>query len=399
MTGQYPRVTDTFIQREVAMLRELGHHVMTFSIRKPPEDQNVGAETAAERKATVYVLPPRRLLRAHLDQLLRSPKNYFRAFALAWKSCPPGTRAIALQMAYFVEAAMVAQLMRKNSLSHLHNHFADSSCSVAAIAAQMGGFTFSFTTHIELNDEPKRWWVGEKIRRALFVNCISHFGRSQMMYLSPPELWNKLRIVHCGVTPSLFEVKKHIGRGQHVLYVGRLAPAKGLPVLLDAIAQLDGVMLTIAGDGPEREFLQNQVRSLDIVDRVTFLGYQSQQEVRALLKRVDAFAMTSFVEGVPVVLMEAMAAGVPVVATYISGIPELVHDGRNGFLVAPSDATATASAIRRLLEDADLRDQFAKAGRKTIEQEFDLQAESRWLASILTGALAGRNEGVRPRTR
>jgi colanic acid/amylovoran biosynthesis glycosyltransferase len=396
MTGQYPRVTDTFIQREVAMLRELGHHVVTFSVRKPPEDQNVGAETEAERKTTIYLLPPRGLFSAHLDLLLRSPKNYFLAFALACKTCPPGFRAIALQIAYFAEAAMVARLMKRDSLSHLHNHLADSSCSVAAIASQMGGFTFSFTTHIELNDEPKRWWVGEKIRRALFVNCISYFGRGQMMYLSSPEFWSKLRVVHCGVAPTVFEVKKHVGRGNHVLFVGRLAPAKGLPILLDALAQLEDVTLTIAGDGPEREFLQHEARRLDINERVVFLGYQSQEQVRALLRRVDVFAMTSLVEGIPVVLMEAMAAGVPVVATNISGIPELVHDGQNGFLVPPSDATATALAIRRLIEAADLRNQFALAGRKTIEEGFDLHAESRWLASILTAALAGGNKAVRP---
>jgi colanic acid/amylovoran biosynthesis glycosyltransferase len=396
MTGQYPRVTDTFIQREVAMLRELGHHVVTFSVRKPPEEKNIDAEIAAETKSTVYLLPPRGLLNSHLNQIFRSPRSYLLALALAWKTCPPGIRAMVLQIAYFAEAAIVAQLMKKDALSHLHNHFADSSCSVAAIAAQMGGFTFSFTTHIELNDEPKRWWVGEKIRRALFVNCISHFGRSQLMYFSSPEHWDKLRIVHCGVTPTLFDVKKHSGRAHHVLYVGRLAPAKGLPVLLDAIARLSDVTLTIAGDGPERAFLQDKARRLGIVERVTFLGYQSQKQVRALLQHVDVFAMTSFVEGIPVVLMEAMAAGIPVVATYISGIPELVRNGQNGFLVPPSDANATVSAIRRLTDDADLRNQFAIAGRETIEQEFDLQAEARWLASILIGALAGRNEGVRP---
>ena len=260
----------------------------------------------------------------------------------------------------------------------------------------MGGFTFSFTTHIELNDEPMRWWVDEKIRRALFVNCISYFCRSQMMYLSRPNCWKKLRVVHCGLDADLYEAKRHEGRGDQVLYVGRLAPAKGLPILLEAIAQLEDVKLTIAGDGPDREMLEEKARVLNISERVTFLGYQSQQQVRALLKSADAFAMSSFVEGIPVVLMEAMAAGVPVVATCISGIPELVRDGLNGFLVSPGDVTTTASAIGRLLEDADLRNRFAIAARKTIERDFDIRAELRWLALILASALAGKCAGIRP---
>jgi glycosyltransferase involved in cell wall biosynthesis len=396
MTGQYPRVTDTFIQREVATLRELGYHVQTVSVRKPPENQNVGDETEAARKSTVYLLPPSGLIRAHLGQFLLSPKRYFGALALAWTTCPPGVRAMARQIAYFAEAAMLARLMKRKSLLHLHNHFADSSCSVAAIAAEMGEFTFSFTTHIELNDEPKRWWVDEKIRRALFVNCISYFGRSQLMYLSPPECWTKLRIVHCGVDPNLFQVKKHQGRGDKILYVGRLAVAKGLPILLEAVAKIEGIQLDIAGDGSERKHLEEQAGALNISERVKFLGYQSQQQVRRLMKDADAFVMSSFVEGVPVVLMEAMAAGVPVVATRISGIPELVRDGQNGFLVSPGDAKAAAHAIRCLLEDAELRNEFAAAGRETIEREFNIQTESSWLARILTSALAGKSEGLRP---
>jgi glycosyltransferase involved in cell wall biosynthesis len=397
MTGQYPRVTDTFIQREVATLRSLGYHVQTFSVRKPPDTESVGSETAAERNSTTYLLPPIELFKAHFVQLLSSPRRYFSALALAARNCPPGFGAIARQVAYFAEAGMLARLMTKHSLSHLHNHLSDSSCSVAAIAAQIGGFTFSFTMHGPAEFyEPNLWWIDEKVRRALFVNCISHFCRSQAMVFAPIDCWDKLRIVHCGVDPKLFEVNQHVGRGNRMLFVGRLAAAKGLPILLEAVAKLEGATLDIAGDGPDRRKLEEKAQLLGLSDRVRFLGYQSQQQVRELLRRTDVFVLSSFAEGVPVVLMEAMAAGVPVVATRIAGIPELVHDEQSGLLVPPGDANSAADAIRRLLEDPDLRNQFAAAGREKIELEFNIHKEAQWLATILTSALAGKSEGLRP---
>jgi colanic acid/amylovoran biosynthesis glycosyltransferase len=397
MTGEYPRATDTFIQREVAALRALGHHVQTFSVRMPPQSENLGPEILAGRKSTIYLLPPQGLMIAHLAQLVLSPRRYFVALALAWKTCPPGIRAMARQAAYFAEAAMLVRLMKKHALSHLHNHFADSSCSVAAIAAAMGGTTYSFTIHGPTEFyEPKFWRIDEKVRRALFVNCISHFCRSQVMLFAPLDCWSKLRIVHCGVDPDAFEVKRHKGRGRQLLFVGRLAAMKGLPILLEALAKLEGVTLDVAGDGPDRQLLEEKARTLNIASRVRFLGYQSQPQVRELLKEADLFVMSSFAEGVPVVLMEAMAAGVPVVATRIAGIPELVRDGHSGLLVAPGDANEMAGAVHRLLGDAELRNRFAAAARQDIEREFNIQTESRWLATILSSAIAGRSPGIRP---
>jgi colanic acid/amylovoran biosynthesis glycosyltransferase len=397
MTGQYPRATDTFIQREIATLRDLGYHVQTFSIRRPPETENVGADTSDERRSTVYLLPPRRLLIAHVIQALSSPRRYFSAFVLAWKTCPPGLKAMARQAAYFGEAAMLVQLMRKYSLSHLHNHFADSSCSVAMMAATMGGTSYSFTIHGSAEFyEPKYWRLDEKVRRALFVNCISYFCRSQVMLFAPPECWRKLRIVHCAVDPNQFEVKTHQGRGQRLLFVGRLNYVKGLPLILEVVARREGVILDIAGDGPDRAFLEELVGALGISSRVTFCGYQSQQQVRALLHRADVFLMASFAEGVPVVLMEAMAAGVPVVATRIAGIPELVRDGCSGLLVSPSNVDEMSAAVDRLLGDAELRNRFAIAARRDIERDFSVQKEARWFASILSSELAGKHVGIRP---
>jgi len=191
-------------------------------------------------------------------------------------------------------------------------------------------------------------------------------------------------------------MKKHVGRGSKILFIGRLAAAKGLPVLLDAIARLESASLDIAGDGPDREMLEKKTKLLGLSDRVRFLGYQSQSQVRELLHLTDVFVLSSFAEGVPVVLMEAMAAGVPVVATCIAGIPELVQHEHSGLLVSPGDVDATSNSIRQLLEDADLRNKFAIAAREKIERDFNIQTEARWLATILTSALAGKATGLRP---
>lgn len=396
MTGQYPRVTDTFIQREVLALRTLGHYVKTFSVRHPPDNESVGEEAADARRTTIYLLPPRNLVGAHVAQFFRSPRNYFSAFKLAWKNCPPGTKAIIRQAAYFAEAGILAQMMAKHSLSHLHNHFADSSCSVASIAAEMGGFTFSFTIHGSDFLEPRLWWIDVKIKQALFVNCVSYYGRSQAMSLTPSDYWEKLRVVHCGVDPRSIEVKKHEGLGYRLLFVGRLAVEKGLPFLLDAVAKVEGAILDVAGDGPERKHLEMKTTRLGIAGRVRFLGYQSQSDVRKLMQQADVFVMTSLSEGIPVVLMEAMAAGVPVVATRIAGVPELVDDGSDGLLVLPGDPEATTAAVCRLLADPELRNRFAIAGRAKVEREFNLQSESSWLVRIMTSALSGGSERVRP---
>jgi colanic acid/amylovoran biosynthesis glycosyltransferase len=166
--------------------------------------------------------------------------------------------------------------------------------------------------------------------------------------------------------------------------------------LLETIAKIDRAILDIAGDGPQRAFLEAKAVSLAVGDRVRFLGNQSQRQVRELLRNADVFVMGSFAEGLPVVLMEAMAAGVPVVATRIAGIPELVDDGQNGFLVPPGDPALAAVAVRQLLQDPELRNRFAIAGRAKVEREFDINREASWLAKILTSALSGASERVRP---
>ncbi len=400
LTGEYPRATDTFIQREVAGLRAVGLEVLTCSIRKTGEEHLVGPEQQAEAAATFYVLEsaksPLRLVRAHFSALTRAPGRYFRGLRLALATRPAGVKGLFYQLFYFVEAVLLGEHLRAKGVVHLHNHIAKASCTVAMLMQEVSGIGYSFTMHgPDIFYAPEHWRLDEKIARAKFVACISHFCRSQGMNFSDPVHWEKMHIVHCGVEPARY-VETRRGDGPvRALFIGRLAAVKGVPVLLEAMADVPEVSLTLIGDGPERVALE--AKAAAIGDRVEFLGYRSQTEVADALAEVDLLVLPSFAEGVPVVLMEAMAAGLPVVCSHVAGIPELVEDDVSGILVPPGDTEALAGALRDLVGDAARRAAMGAAGRTKVEAEFNLAHEVPWLADLLVAYVSdGPKPGLRP---
>jgi len=391
MTGEYLRVSPfVFMYREIAALRKLGFHIETFTVRGPDLSELLEAEQAGELEQTYVLLPcsPFRLIHAHLGVLTRSPRRYLSALTLAVATRPPGVGAALKQIAYFLEAGLVAARMRARGLGHLHNHFASSSCTVAMLAAELGGFTFSFTIHgTSIRSDPGRWRVDEKAKRAAFVVCISAFCRSQAMAIVPVEEHNRLHVVRCGIDFAPYEaIERAAAPGARLLFVGRLVQSKGLHVLFQALAQLreafPGLAVRLVGEGPERAALEAQAHELGVDDRVEFVGYRPQDEIRRYLRETDVFVLPSFAEGVPVVLMEAMAAAVPVVATDIAGVPELVEHGASGLLVAPGDADALAAAIAQLLSDPDRARDMGRHGAKYVRREFDIETSARQLATL-----------------
>jgi glycosyltransferase involved in cell wall biosynthesis len=403
LTGEYPRATDTFIQREVANLRLMGAEVHTFSIRRTGDEHIVGESQKIERDRTFYILPPNiiNLVVAHLSLLFYSPKKYLEAVKLAWCTSQPGLRGAFYQLFYFLEAGIVAQKVNERQIEHLHNHIVEASGTVAMLAAQMGGFTYSFTLHGPyIFFKPYQWRLDEKIKRALFVCCISNYARSQGMIFAPTHKWNRMHIIHCGVDPNLFNMVSHQQQGKRLLFVGRIAAAKGLPILLESLAilikQQPQTRLTVVGDGCDRKHLEEMTVKLRLNQNVDFVGYKSQSEVREYLQQTDVFVMSSFAEGIPVVLMEAMAAGVPVVATQIAGISELVEDGINGYLVPPGDANILAVRIEKLLKDSKLRATFGTAGRAKVEEDFNIHHEVARLYQLMDSALQNHVESIRP---
>ena len=380
LTGEYPRASDTFIQREVAALRALGHEVLTCSIRTTGHEHLVGPEQREEHARTFKVLDAckgPRLLTAHL-RWLKSPARYVRALKLAWATAPKGVKGRLYTLIYFAEAGVLADELASQGVQHVHNHIAKASCTVAMLASALSGIPYSFTIHgPDIFFEPHHWRIDEKAARARFVACISDFCRSQLMCFAGQSHWNRFHVVHCGVQPD---------GGRELLFVGRLAAVKGLPVLLEALRNLSGDWhLTVIGDGPDRAALEVQARGLP----VDFVGYKSQADVAGALSRTDVFVLPSFAEGVPVVLMEAMASSVPVIATQIAGIPELVDHQRHGLLVPPGDEEALRDALEQLLNDPEGRRAMGRAGAERIADAFNIRVEAARLSRLFTGYADG----------
>lgn len=396
LTGEYPRATDTFIQREVAALRALGVTVETASVRRTDPSHHVGPEQRAEAAATFHLLEtalhPWRMTCAKLSAL-RHPHRFARALALAWRTAPKGLRGRIYNLVYFGEALVLAHRMKARGITHLHNHIAKSSGTVAMLAAEIADLPHSFTLHgPDIFFAPEHWALGEKIARASFVACISDFARSQAMLFSDPAHWHKLHVVHCGVDPALY-AKARSTPDDRLLFVGRLSAVKGVAVLLHALAQARATRpalgLDLIGDGEARGALEALARDLGLADAVRFHGYRGQAEVARMLKETGILVLPSFAEGVPVVLMEAMAAARPVIATRVGGVAELVEHERSGLLVPPGAQAPLAAAIAALAGDATRRAQMGAQGRAMVIAQFDVKLEAGRMLTLLRHGSGG----------
>lgn len=392
LTGVYPLASHTFIQREITALRALGSQIVIASIREPAAIELIGPEEEAARAETFYVLAaakrPSHLLGAHARLFLQAPGRWFKTLALALRTNRPGAKGMIWQIFYFLEAGVLARHLQQNQISQLHNHFADSSATVSMLASGLSGIPYSFTLHgpTELF-APESWHIREKVAHAALVICISHFARSQVMLFSDPADWHKLRIVHCGVTPQRYaKTSPATGKAMKLLFVGRLDPVKGLRVLFEAFerARFDHPSLSLAviGDGVDRGWVEENARRIGGIE---ILGYRSQDEVAEALAGSDVLVLPSFAEGVPVALMEAMVSGLPVIATRVGGVAELVEDGVSGRMVAPGNAMALAEAICDLAAHPEKRREMGNAGRAKVCAEFDIDTEAIWLKALFEG--------------
>lgn len=405
LTGEYPRATDTFIQREIAGLRERGVEVFACTVRRTGPEHHTSPWIKAEAAATFPVLDnaskPLRLLAAHAAAWFKTPGRYLATVKLAIRTSPPGIKGGLYQLFYFLEAGVLARHLQCRGVRHLHNHFANSSGNVALLAAQLADIPCSFSLHgPAIFFEPMYWRLDEKLRHARFVNNISHFCRSQAMVYAKPQHWAKMHIVHCGVKPDQYAPVHHQPGRKRLLFVGRLAAVKGLPMLLDAIARLrdkhPDLRLTLVGDGPDRRDLEQRANDLGLGEHVEFTGYLAPDQVASRLADTDVFVLPSFAEGVPVVLMEALAAGVPVVTTRIAGVGELVEDTVNGYTVPPGDVDSLTDRIDALLNNADLRARMGHAGRDKVRAEYDIDREVAWLHEIFTTYANDQTPPLRP---
>lgn len=389
LVSQYPAVNHTFILREIRGLRASGFDIDVISIRPP--DRPAAAMTADEREELARTRAVKDIsipaaLAAHLAEAAANPGGYLRGFRQALRMGRGSPAAILAHLFYFAEAVIAGRWMRAAGVTHFHTHF---SSTVGVLMARIFPLTWSITIHgpEEFNDVAG-FFLAEKIRTARFAVAISSYARSQILRCCDPAMWDKVHTCRLGVDGSVFEPRPEPGGGgpPEIVCVGRLAPVKAQYILIEAILVLAGrgvpAVLRLVGDGPDRRMLEESAARMGIADRVIFDGWRNQDEVRERYRSATVFAMASFAEGIPVVLMEAMSMEIPVLATRIMGIPELIEDGASGVLVPPADPDALAGGLERLLRDAELRRRLGPAGRKKVLADFDLRANCAALEKI-----------------
>lgn len=355
----------------------------TFSIRPPTGVSKLADVDQREAQTTWYVLPASaaRLARSHARALLKRPGSYVSTLRRALGHRVPGVRALLWAAFHFAESIDLAGEIERRGVEHLHNHFANSGANVGLLAAHFLRLNWSLTLHGTSEfDYPAGQLLAEKIEAARFVACVTHFGRAQAMRIVDPKHWHKFVIVRAGIErpplPPRDGPAPANGSAQRslVLCVARLSPEKGHAGLLQAFARLvaGGVdaQLELLGDGPDRPRIEEQIRVLGLSERVTLRGQVSEDQVLEALTRATVLVLASFMEGLPVTLMEALALGVPVVAPCVAGIPELVEHGVSGLTFPPGDWDRLAQVLRDLLADPALQQRLAREGRRRVEAEY-----------------------------
>lgn len=395
LVSQYPAANHTFVLREIRQLRALGAEVRVASVSAPDRPTaRMTVEERAEATATYYVKTVgfAGALVINLRALCTRPAGYLRGLAFALKLGKLDLAKTARNLLYFAEAVIVGRWMERERLAHVHTHF---SSTVGLILTRTFPVTMSMTVHgpAEFVD-PVGSRLREKVAASRFVCAISNYGRSQLLLAADAEDWEKIEVARLGIAPEVFAPRPHRHAPEvfEVICVGRLAPVKAQRVLIAAIDRLvrEGrhVRLRLVGDGADARALKADVAARELSANVVFEGWLNEGEVLSRLRETDAFALASFAEGVPVVLMEAMAMEIPCVATRITGIPELIRDGTDGLLVAPASVEELADALRVLMDDAELRRELGMTGRQSVLEKYDLARNTARLASIFARRLA-----------
>jgi len=394
LVNQYPKVSHSFIRREILALERLGLAVDRIAIRGW-NDTVVDPQDQTERSRTHYVLQggAAALAGSVLRTLLARPGRFLSALRLATRMGRRADRPLPYHWIYLAEACAVAEHMAHCGAAHVHAHFGTNPAEVAMLTARLSGLPYSFTVHgPEEFDRPQFIGLAEKVKHCAFVVAISAYGRSQIFRWIDHALWPRVRVVHCGLEPDFYaDAAPAPQASSRLVCVGRLCEQKGQLLLLSAMrlafdtgARFD---LVLAGDGEMRGDIEALARELGLADHVRITGWISSSQVRDELLASRALVLASFAEGLPVVIMEAMALRRPVISTYVAGIPELVLDGKTGWLVPPSDVAALAQAMQACLAASPAAlAEMADAGFRRVRARHDIDTEAARLAPLLRQA-------------
>jgi glycosyltransferase involved in cell wall biosynthesis len=385
--NQYPKVSHTFIRREILALERQGYHILRIALRGW-DAELVDNEDQLERTHTRYVLQEGLLplLWAVLRTMLTSPLRFLSALRLALSMGRDAERPWPYHLTYLAEACRILPWLKSFGATHIHAHFSTNSTEVVMLANALGGPGYSFTVHglVEL----RFGGLVEKIRRAAFVVAISSFGRSQLYHKINFEHWHKVKVIHCGLEPAFHTLKATPPAATpRLVCVGRLSREKGHLLLIEAAHQLaeTGIdfELVLAGDGEMRTEVGSLITKYGLSEKVRITGWISSDQVREEILAARGLVLTSFSEGLPVVIMEAMALHRPVLATYVGGIPELVLPGINGWLFPAGSVDELAAAIKDFLSRTN--DELGKMGdaaHDRVLQRHSIDTEAAKLAKL-----------------
>lgn len=391
LVKRFPRLSETFVLNELLEVRRQGIDIELYALLDPQEKVVDERARALQPEATYLNLAGRpwrsraRLACGATAQALANPAGFAR---VAWALISVHRSLPSLRHA--VEGLWLARDLRRRGVRHLHAHFAHSPAAVAYLARLAGGPPYSFTAHAKdlYTTLPRNLRI--RARAARFVVTCTHANGQFLRELVGGEPPVDVRVIHHGTDLERFDPARRHGESGLVLSVGRLVPKKGFPDLVHALARVRAdFRCEIYGGGPQREGLAAQAAALGLGTKVTFHGARPHDAIVRAYARAAVFVLAPVVledgdrDGIPNVLVEAMAAGVPVISTRISGIPELIEDGVAGLLVEPGDPEALAAAIERALKDPDLARRLAQAARCKVEREFDLRANSARVVELL----------------
>lgn len=388
LINRYPAVSHTFIRREIEGLEALGTDVLRYSIRLPEDLPD--AQDRAEKEKTFYILDQgvARLVWRTFLSALRRPRAFWRGFKVATAMAGPSPVRLFRHYAYLVEASFLSDRLTRLGIDHVHAHFGTNPAAVARILHHISAIPYSFTVHgPDEFDAPRAYHLREKVKDAKACIAISSFTRSQLLRWAEPEHWHKIHVVRCGIDRSFHGAERTYETSATLCCVTRLAPQKGMPLLIEACAMLQerGVDFTleVIGDGHLRPLLEQQIGERGLQEKIILRGWCDSASVRDQLLRSRALVLPSFAEGLPVVLMEALALCRPVVCTSIAGIPELV-DSSCGWIVPAGSAEALVEAMEHALTAAPgaLRD-LGCTGRDRVIQMHNASNNAGALLDIL----------------
>jgi colanic acid/amylovoran biosynthesis glycosyltransferase len=384
LTNQYPHVRHTFIRREIVALEGLGVPVERFSIRDTGADAVDPADRAEYAKTRALLAAGKlALVASFVAHAVSRPIRFLRAARCAVRLGRRSDRGVVRHVAYLAEGCLLRKWLSGAGVTHLHVHFATNPAAVALFCRLLGGPSYSITVHgPEEWDRPEALTLTEKYESAAFVVAVTDFGRCQVYRWTSLTFWPKVHVVRCGVDEAFLKSDPEpVPATDKLVLVAGLVEQKGHLLLIQALARVKqagaAFQMFFIGDGHLRPVLEAEVKRLGLVDNVVFAGWQSNAEVREHLRTARALVMPSFAENLPVAMMEALATGRPVLGTYIAGVPELVENGMNGWLVPAGNVDATAEAILRILRTppAELT-RMGRAGAEVIHAHHDAAKEA-----------------------